>query len=171
MTMTGLAQFAPDFAIEFSLPDGPAAQVLKNAAPRELAATPRSTSPKWLMSRVNPLLAAGIIGIGGNPVPLPTGVDEPLAPDGGVGADVAPPGTALSPRNERECGGLRSDFFPCTVLGLDELLREVVGWHFGDLSTVTVHVCRLLETVEHNSTHPVRLINILGVGCRWEPVQ
>ncbi len=64
------------------------------------------------------LLADGNIGIGGDPVALLSRVAGLIAPDGRVVADVAPPGTALSTRSiELECGGLRSEPFPWTVLG------------------------------------------------------
>jgi DNA-binding response OmpR family regulator len=50
----------------------------------------------------------------------------------------------------------------------DELLRDVWGWSFGDESTVTVHVRRLREKVEHDSARPERLVTVWGVGYRWE---
>jgi two-component system response regulator ResD len=50
-----------------------------------------------------------------------------------------------------------------------ELLAEVWGWSFGDLSTITVCVRRLREKVEDNPTAPAHLQTVWGVGYRWEP--
>ncbi len=50
----------------------------------------------------------------------------------------------------------------------EELLRDVWGWQIGDHSTVTVHVRRLREKVETDSTNPTRLVTVWGVGYRWE---
>ena len=49
-----------------------------------------------------------------------------------------------------------------------DLLERVWGWSFGDQSTVTVHVRRLREKVETNSTLPTKLVTVWGVGYRWE---
>ena len=58
---------------------------------------------------------------------------------------------------------------PGTAWSREDLLREVWGWSFGDLSTVTVHVRRLREKVEGDPTGPTRLVTVWGVGYRWEP--
>jgi two-component system, OmpR family, response regulator ResD len=50
----------------------------------------------------------------------------------------------------------------------EELLAEVWGWSFGDLSTVTVFVRRLREKVEDDPTRPAQLQTVYGVGYRWE---
>jgi two-component system, OmpR family, response regulator ResD len=49
-----------------------------------------------------------------------------------------------------------------------ELLEQVWGWSFGDLSTITVYVRRLREKVEQEPTAPVQLQTVWGVGYRWE---
>jgi DNA-binding response OmpR family regulator len=49
-----------------------------------------------------------------------------------------------------------------------ELLEQVWGWSFGDLSTVTVYVRRLREKVEREPTAPAQLQTVWGVGYRWE---
>ncbi len=49
-----------------------------------------------------------------------------------------------------------------------ELLEQVWGWSFGDLSTITVCVRRLREKVEDDPTRPVQLQTVWGVGYRWE---
>ncbi len=59
---------------------------------------------------------------------------------------------------------------PGTTFSRDDLLQQVWGWSFGDQSTVTVHVRRLREKVEHDPTAPSRLLTVWGVGYRWEPV-
>ena len=50
-----------------------------------------------------------------------------------------------------------------------QLLEKVWGWQFGDESTVTVHVRRLREKIEHDPAAPVRLRTVWGVGYRYEP--
>ena len=57
---------------------------------------------------------------------------------------------------------------PGVAYSRDQLLQEVWGWSFGDQSTVTVHVRRLREKVEPDSTRPTRLVTVWGVGYRWE---
>ena len=49
-----------------------------------------------------------------------------------------------------------------------ELLEQVWGWSFGDLSTVTVCVRRLREKVEDDPASPAHLQTVWGVGYRWE---
>jgi two-component system, OmpR family, response regulator ResD len=58
---------------------------------------------------------------------------------------------------------------PGRATSREELMRQVWGWEFGDLSTVTVHVRRLREKVEDDPARP-RLINtVWGVGYRFDP--
>jgi DNA-binding response OmpR family regulator len=49
-----------------------------------------------------------------------------------------------------------------------ELLEQVWGWSFGDLSTITVYVRRLRDKVERDPASPVQLQTVWGVGYRWE---
>ena len=49
-----------------------------------------------------------------------------------------------------------------------ELLEQVWGWSYGDLSTVTVCVRRLREKTEDDPASPVHLQTVWGVGYRWE---
>jgi DNA-binding response OmpR family regulator len=49
-----------------------------------------------------------------------------------------------------------------------ELLEQVWGWLYGDLSTITVCVRRLREKVEDDPTAPAHLQTVWGVGYRWE---
>jgi DNA-binding response OmpR family regulator len=50
----------------------------------------------------------------------------------------------------------------------EHLMREVWGWEFGDLSTVTVHVRRLRAKIERDPAAPTRLVTVWGVGYRWD---
>jgi two-component system response regulator ResD len=49
-----------------------------------------------------------------------------------------------------------------------ELLEQVWGWSFGDLSTITVYVRRLRDKVEQEPAAPAQLQTVWGVGYRWE---
>ncbi|MFC5172099.1 response regulator transcription factor [Streptomyces mutomycini] len=50
----------------------------------------------------------------------------------------------------------------------EELMREVWGWDFGDLSTVTVHVRRLRGKVETEPARPGLIQTVWGVGYRMD---
>jgi len=49
-----------------------------------------------------------------------------------------------------------------------ELLEQVWGWSFGDLSTITVYVRRLRDKVEREPASPAQLQTVWGVGYRWD---
>jgi DNA-binding response OmpR family regulator len=49
-----------------------------------------------------------------------------------------------------------------------QLLEQVWGWSYGDLSTVTVCVRRLREKTEDDPASPAYLQTVWGVGYRWE---
>ena len=49
-----------------------------------------------------------------------------------------------------------------------ELLEQVWGWSFGDVSTITVYVRRLRDKVESDPAVPTQLQTVWGVGYRWE---
>ncbi|WUU81192.1 response regulator transcription factor [Streptomyces cellulosae] len=51
----------------------------------------------------------------------------------------------------------------------EELMRDVWGWDFGDLSTVTVHVRRLRGKVEDDPARPRLVRTVWGVGYRFDP--
>jgi len=57
---------------------------------------------------------------------------------------------------------------PGTAFTREDLMKQVWGWDFGDLSTVTVHVRRVRSKVEVDPAAPVRLVTVWGVGYRWE---
>ncbi|MEV6951067.1 response regulator transcription factor [Streptomyces sp. NPDC051183] len=50
----------------------------------------------------------------------------------------------------------------------EELVRDVWGWDFGDLSTVTVHVRRLRGKIENDPGRPELIRTVWGVGYRFE---
>lgn len=50
-----------------------------------------------------------------------------------------------------------------------ELMSNVWGWDFGDLSTVTVHVRRLRHKVEADPAQPRLVTTVWGVGYRFDP--
>ncbi|MFF9028170.1 response regulator transcription factor [Streptomyces iakyrus] len=58
---------------------------------------------------------------------------------------------------------------PGRAFGREDLMREVWGWDFGDLSTVTVHVRRLRGKVEDDPARPRLIQTVWGVGYRFEP--
>ena len=53
----------------------------------------------------------------------------------------------------------------------EELMREVWGWDFGDLSTVTVHVRRLRGKVEDDPARPRLIQTVWGVGLPLRPAR
>ncbi|MFF8268404.1 response regulator transcription factor [Streptomyces sp. NPDC016562] len=50
----------------------------------------------------------------------------------------------------------------------EDLMREVWGWEFGDLSTVTVHVRRLRAKIEDDPAQPRFIQTVWGVGYRFD---
>lgn len=57
---------------------------------------------------------------------------------------------------------------PGRVFSREDLMREVWGWDFGDLSTVTVHVRRLRGKVEDDPARPCLIQTVWGVGYRFD---
>ncbi|TQN30963.1 DNA-binding response OmpR family regulator [Haloactinospora alba] len=57
---------------------------------------------------------------------------------------------------------------PGQAFSREYLMREVWGWEFGDLSTVTVHVRRLRGKVEDDPAHPRLITTVWGVGYRCD---
>jgi DNA-binding response OmpR family regulator len=58
---------------------------------------------------------------------------------------------------------------PGRAFGREDLMREVWGWDFGDLSTVTVHVRRLRGKIEDDPARPRLIQTVWGVGYRFDP--
>ncbi|MEU6311560.1 response regulator transcription factor [Streptomyces sp. NPDC047014] len=54
------------------------------------------------------------------------------------------------------------------VCDRERLMREVWGWDFGDLSTVTVHVRRLRSKIEDDPADPQLIRTVWGAGYRFE---
>ncbi|MEU7576318.1 response regulator transcription factor [Streptomyces sp. NPDC041068] len=59
---------------------------------------------------------------------------------------------------------------PGRAFAREELMREVWGWEFGDLSTVTVHIRRLRGKVEDDPARPRLIQTVWGVGYRFDAV-
>ncbi|NGO69196.1 response regulator transcription factor [Streptomyces boncukensis] len=57
---------------------------------------------------------------------------------------------------------------PGRAFGREELMRDVWGWEFGDLSTVTVHVRRLRGKIEDDPARPELIQTVWGVGYRLD---
>ncbi|RSS49941.1 DNA-binding response regulator, partial [Streptomyces sp. WAC07061] len=57
---------------------------------------------------------------------------------------------------------------PGRAHGREELMRDVWGWDFGDLSTVTVHVRRLRAKIEDDPAAPRLIQTVWGVGYRFD---
>lgn len=57
---------------------------------------------------------------------------------------------------------------PNQAFSRDALLRNVWGWEFGDLSTVTVTVRRIREKIEDSPGRPAILTTVWGVGYRLD---
>nr|WSY57702.1 response regulator transcription factor [Streptomyces sp. NBC_00886] len=57
---------------------------------------------------------------------------------------------------------------PGRVYSREDLMREVWGWDFGDLSTVTVHIRRLRGKVEDDPARPRLIQTVWGMGYRFE---
>ena len=58
---------------------------------------------------------------------------------------------------------------PGEVFRREELLEQVWGYRYGDLSTVTVHVRRLREKIEADPSDPRMVQTVWGVGYRFDP--
>ncbi|WP_216586150.1 response regulator transcription factor [Streptomyces brasiliscabiei] len=58
---------------------------------------------------------------------------------------------------------------PARAHSREDLMREVWGWDFGDLSTVTVHVRRLRGKIEDDPAQPRLIRTVWGVGYRFAP--
>lgn len=59
---------------------------------------------------------------------------------------------------------------PRQVFSRDQLLQHVWGFSdYVDPSTVTVHIRRLREKIEHDPSEPQWLLTVWGVGYKFEP--
>ncbi|WP_446042144.1 response regulator transcription factor [Streptomyces sp. SID1121] len=57
---------------------------------------------------------------------------------------------------------------PGHAIAREQLMHDVWGWEFGDLSTVTVHVRRLRGKVEDDPAAPRLIRTVWGVGYRFD---
>ena len=57
---------------------------------------------------------------------------------------------------------------PGRVFAREQLLKDVWGWDFGDLSTVTVHVRRLRGKIETDPAQPALIQTVWGAGYRFD---
>ena len=57
---------------------------------------------------------------------------------------------------------------PGRAFSREQLMSDVWGWDFGDLSTVTVHVRRLRHKVESDPARPRLITTVWGVGYRFD---
>jgi DNA-binding response OmpR family regulator len=97
-----------------------------------------------------------------------------------VGAIVLRPDTRQVEVNGVACELTAKEFellwlfmrHPRQVFTRDQLLDQVWGFSdFIDSSTVTVHIHRLRDKIEHDPAKPTRLVTVWGVGYRLEPDQ
>ncbi|MFD3517539.1 response regulator transcription factor [Streptomyces sp. NPDC058657] len=58
---------------------------------------------------------------------------------------------------------------PGRVFSREQLLKDVWGWDFGDMSTVTVHVRRLRGKIETDPARPALIQTVWGAGYRFDP--
>ncbi|MCX5193265.1 response regulator transcription factor [Streptomyces sp. NBC_00249] len=123
-------------------------------------------SPRELVLRVTSVLRRSR-AVAGVPVPRQlTGA--------GLSLD---PATHRATRDGRELSLTLREFdllahflrHPGRAHGREDLMREVWGWDFGDLSTVTVHVRRLRAKIEEDPGRPRLIQTVWGVGYRFEP--
>ncbi|WNI30736.1 response regulator transcription factor [Streptomyces sp. ITFR-6] len=123
-------------------------------------------SPRELVLRVDSVLRRA------HAAPVPAGRSAPLR---GAGLVLDPAARSAT----REGGALALTLrefdllafllrHPGRVFTREELMSEVWGWDFGDLSTVTVHVRRLRGKVEADPARPELIRTVWGVGYRLD---
>jgi DNA-binding response OmpR family regulator len=124
-------------------------------------------SPKELLARVRAVLRRS----SGPLAPQPGG--PVLFDDGELRVDIAAReatlGGTVVPLTAREFELLA--FFvrhPREAFRREDLMQHVWGSRYGDSSTITVHVRRLREKIEHDPSAPTRIATVWGVGYRWE---
>ncbi|GGQ19762.1 MULTISPECIES: response regulator transcription factor [Streptomyces] len=100
--------------------------------------------------------------------------DEPLREVAGLAVD---PAARRATRDGSELALTLREFdllvylmrHPGQVCDRERLMREVWGWEYGDLSTVTVHVRRLRSKIEKDPADPQLIRTVWGAGYRFEP--
>ena len=120
-------------------------------------------SPRELVLRVESVLRRA-----GSPPP-----DGPLLAGGGITLDPAAR-SAFDARGPLSLTLREFDLLahflrhPGRAFSREQLMADVWGWDFGDLSTVTVHVRRLRHKVESDPAHPRLITTVWGVGYRFD---
>ncbi|MFD5145831.1 response regulator [Streptomyces sp. NPDC058401] len=130
-------------------------------------------SPRELVLRVSSVLRRAAAA-GAASAPGQGGAAAPRLTAAGITLD---PTTHRAAQDGRELALTVREFdllahflrHPGQAHGREELMREVWGWDFGDLSTVTVHVRRLRAKVEEDPGRPKLIQTVWGVGYRFEP--
>ncbi|WP_432253434.1 response regulator transcription factor [Streptomyces sp. HNM1019] len=136
-------------------------------------------SPRELVLRVESVLRRGRTG---QRVPGASGPGSGPGPGPGQGEVTHRAGITLDPlarraaRDGRELALTVREFdllafllrHPGVAFTREELMREVWGWDFGDLSTVTVHVRRLRGKVEDDPAAPRLIQTVWGIGYRFD---
>ncbi|MFF7237594.1 response regulator transcription factor [Streptomyces collinus] len=125
-------------------------------------------SPRELVLRVDSVLRRARPAV-------PRGPGGPYGPFGAAGLSVDPAARRAT-KNGAELALTLREFdllafllrHPGRAFAREELMREVWGWDFGDLSTVTVHVRRLRGKVEDDPARPRLIRTVWGVGYRFD---
>ncbi|MGW2055303.1 response regulator [Streptomyces sp. NPDC001840] len=122
-------------------------------------------SPRELVLRVESVLRRGRTGAGRPPGPVLRSAGIALDP---VARRVTKDGRVIS-LTLREFDLLAHLMrHPGRAIDRETLMREVWGWDFGDLSTVTVHVRRLRGKIENDPAKPRLIQTVWGVGYRFD---
>ncbi|MFF2850181.1 response regulator transcription factor [Streptomyces sp. NPDC058001] len=123
-------------------------------------------SPRELVLRVESVLRRSRALAGPHP---------PGAPIGAAGLTLDPAGRTVTKNGTglaltvREFDLLAHFLrYPGRAFGREELMRDVWGWDFGDLSTVTVHIRRLRGKIEDDPARPRLIRTVWGVGYRLD---
>ncbi|MFD7504791.1 response regulator transcription factor [Streptomyces sp. NPDC059850] len=137
--------------------------VTKPFSPRELVLRVESVLRR---GRTGPHASAGARGPG-------PGRPDTVLRRAGITLD---PMARRATRNGHELGLTLREFdllafllrHPGVACTREELMRDVWGWDFGDLSTVTVHVRRLRGKIEDDPAAPRLIQTVWGVGYRFD---
>ncbi|WP_327233773.1 response regulator transcription factor [Streptomyces sp. NBC_01317] len=122
-------------------------------------------SPRELVLRVESVLRRGHAGRGASAGPELTVAGITLDP---AARRVTKDGRVLS-LTLREFDLLAHLMrHPGQAIAREQLMHDVWGWEFGDLSTVTVHVRRLRGKVEDDPAAPRLIRTVWGVGYRFD---
>ncbi|WP_055549556.1 response regulator transcription factor [Streptomyces sp. NBRC 110028] len=130
-------------------------------------------SPRELVLRVESVLRRGRTGPRASAAPAARLATGTLLSRAGITLD---PMARRATKNGRELALTLREFdllafllrHPGLACTREELMRDVWGWDFGDLSTVTVHVRRLRGKIEDDPAAPRLIQTVWGVGYRFD---